>query len=133
MARPRGFDEQEVLRQATALFGYEGFDAVSVDRLTSVLGLSRASFYKIHGSKHGLMRAALEQVCDRARAGEVTHDTQNLVLVALLELAPHHDGLRALTERAVGLCFDDDPRRLGERLLIRARRTPPHREEGDRA
>lgn len=131
MARPRGFDEQEVLRQATALFGREGFDAVSVDRLTSALGLSRASFYKIHGSKHGLMRAALEQVCDRASADEVPDDARDLVLVALLELAPRHAGLRALTERAVALCFDDDPRRLGERLLIRARRNPPHREEGD--
>ena len=91
MGRPRGFDETEVLHRAVNLFGQHGFNAVSVDTALRALGLNRASFYKLYGSKHGLMRAALEQVCHRAQAGDIDQDSRDLVLVSLLELAPIDD------------------------------------------
>ncbi|VXB41804.1 TetR/AcrR family transcriptional regulator [Citricoccus sp. K5] len=122
MGRPRGFDEDEVLRSATTLFGRRGFDAVSVDTMLAALGLSRASFYKLHGSKHGLMRAALEQVCQRAQDGDVDDDSRDLVVVALLELAHVSEGMKRLTSRAVELCFANDPHMIGQHLLARANR-----------
>lgn len=122
MGRPREFDETEVLRRATTLFGQRGFDAVSVDVALGALGLNRASFYKLHGSKHGLVRAALRQVCQRAQAGDIDQDSKDLVVVSLLELAPANDDMRALVNRAVELCFASDPHGIGQHLLDRANR-----------
>lgn len=112
-----------MLRRATALLGQRGFDAVSVDVVLRALKLNRASFYKLYGSKYGLARAALEQVCDRARAGDVDQDSMDLVVAALLELAPVSDDMRKLAGQAVDLCFAGDPRRVGQHLLSRANRT----------
>lgn len=123
MGRPRGFDETEVLHRAVTLFGQHGFNAVSVDTALRALGLNRASFYKLYGSKHGLMRAALEQVCHRAQAGDIDQDSRDLVLVSLLELAPIDDDMRNLTGRAVDLCFASNPSHIGQHLLDRANRT----------
>lgn len=123
MGRPREFDETEVLRRATSLFGHRGFDAVSVDTLLGELGMNRASFYKLFGSKHGLVRAALEQVCERARGGDVEQDSKDLVAVCLVELAPVNQDMRSLTSRAVDLCFANDPTLIGQHLLARANRT----------
>lgn len=111
-----------MLRNATTLFGRRGFEAVSVDIVLTVLGLNRASFYKIYGSKHGLVRAALKQVCERALDGDTDEDSKDLVVVALLELAPSSGDLKRLTARAVHLCFADDPSEIGRHLLIRANR-----------
>lgn len=122
MGRPREFDETEVLRRATALFGAQGFDAVSVDMVVKALGMNRASFYKLHGSKHGLARAALEQVCERARHGDVPGECKDFVVVALAELSRSSDEMRALAARAVELCFGNDPALLGQHLLDRANR-----------
>lgn len=122
MGRPREFDEGEVLRRATALFGCRGFDAVSVDMLLAALGMNRASFYKLHGSKHGLARAALEQVCERARGGDVDEESRDLVVVALVELAGLSEDMRHLVARATELCFASDPALIGQHLLVRANR-----------
>ncbi len=122
MGRPREFNEADVLRQATALFGQRGFDAVSVDTALGALGLNRASFYKLYGSKHGLARAALEQVCQRAREGDVDQDSKDLIVVSLIELAPSNNDIRDLTAQAVALCFASDPNLIGQHLLTRAYR-----------
>ena len=123
MGRPREFDESEVLRRATTLFGRRGYDAVSVDTTLGALALNRASFYKLYGSKHGLLRAALEQVCQRAQTGDVDQDSKDLVVVSLLELAPANDDMRHLATRAADLCFASDPTLIGQHLLARANRT----------
>lgn len=123
MGRPREFDESDVLRRATTLFGQRGFDAVSVDAVLSELGLNRASFYKLYASKHGLIRAALDQVCERARVGDVDQDSMDLVVVSLLELAPVDDVMARRTATAVELCFDANPTLIGQHLLARANRT----------
>ncbi|ROS71865.1 TetR family transcriptional regulator [Curtobacterium sp. PhB130] len=123
MGRPREFDESDVLRRATTLFGQRGFDAVSVDAVLSALGLNRASFYKLYGSKHGLAQTALAQVCERARDGDIDQDSKDLVVVSLLELAPVNDVMAQLTSSAVDLCFDTNPTLIGQHMLARANRT----------
>lgn len=123
MGRPREFDESDVLRRATTLFGQRGFDAVSVDAVLSAVGLNRASFYKLYGSKHGLVQAALRQVCERARVGDIDQDSKDLVVVSLLELAPVNDVMAQLAATAFEVCFDANPTLIGQHLLARANRT----------
>lgn len=59
MGRPRGFDEQETIRSAAALFASSAYDGLSVDDLVTALGVHRNSLYKTFGSKRGLYLAAL--------------------------------------------------------------------------
>ena len=60
MARPRTFDESEVLEGAVALFRERGFEGTSVPELTERLGICRQSLYKEFGDKRGLYLRALE-------------------------------------------------------------------------
>ena len=120
MGRPREFDEDQVIRKAIALFGERGFNAPPVDAILSSLGINRSSFYKLFGSKHGLLHAALEAVCQEANAGEVTEDAKNLVVVTLVEVAPTSHEMRGLILDASVLCFGKDNAALGEHLLNRA-------------
>lgn len=61
MARPRGFDEMEVLEGAVKLFRERGFENTSVPQLTEKLGICRQSLYKEYGDKRGLYLRALER------------------------------------------------------------------------
>jgi TetR/AcrR family transcriptional repressor of nem operon len=65
MARPRQFDEAEVVRNAMEAFWSHGYDGASVDDLAEVTGLNRSSLYNAFGGKLELFCAAL----DRYRAG----------------------------------------------------------------
>jgi TetR/AcrR family transcriptional repressor of nem operon len=61
MGRPRGFDEEEVVRAAVPLFAAAAYDGISVDDLVARLGVHRNSLYKTFGSKRGLYLAALRR------------------------------------------------------------------------
>ena len=61
MARPREFDESEVLDAAIAAFWRGGYAATSISDLQAATGLSRGSLYKAFGYKHGLFLAALDR------------------------------------------------------------------------
>jgi TetR/AcrR family transcriptional repressor of nem operon len=60
MARPRKFDESDVVAAARDEFWSRGYAATSVDDLTSVTGLGKGSLYGAFGDKHGLFLRALE-------------------------------------------------------------------------
>jgi TetR/AcrR family transcriptional regulator, transcriptional repressor for nem operon len=64
MARPRTFDEPEVLRQAREAFHDHGYGGTSVEQLTAATGLQRSSLYGAFGDKHGLFLRAFAQYCD---------------------------------------------------------------------
>src|SRR3954462_1360010 len=59
MGRPRGFDEEAVIRAAVALFAGRASAGLSVDALGTGLGVHRNSLYKTFGSKRGLYLTAL--------------------------------------------------------------------------
>ncbi|WCZ33055.1 HTH-type transcriptional repressor BdcR [Corynebacterium massiliense DSM 45435] len=122
MGRPREFEEAEVLSTATRMFGRRGFNALSVDAVLTELGLNRSSFYKIYGSKHGLFRAVLEAVCANAEAGAVDNAAKDFTVVSLVEVAPGSRDVRALTQRAVQLCFGDDFCAVGQHVVSRVHR-----------
>ncbi len=51
MARPREFDEGEVLNRALATFWEHGYEGTSIDDLVAATGLGRASLYGALGDK----------------------------------------------------------------------------------
>lgn len=60
MARPRQFDEDEVVRAARDQFWSAGYNGTSVDDLSAVTGLGRGSLYGAFGDKHALFLRALD-------------------------------------------------------------------------
>jgi AcrR family transcriptional regulator len=68
MARPREFDEADVLDRALSTFWEHGYEGTSIDELVAATGLGRASLYGAFGDKEQIFAKALERYC--ARAGE---------------------------------------------------------------
>jgi len=65
MARPREFDEGQVLDRAVDLFWSKGYEATSVRDLEEATGLSRGSLYAAFGDKERLFLAVLDRYCER--------------------------------------------------------------------
>ena len=59
MARPREFDEQQVVRRALDLFWHRGYNATSVNDLLAATELSKSSLYESFGNKRELVVEAL--------------------------------------------------------------------------
>jgi TetR/AcrR family transcriptional repressor of nem operon len=68
MARTRGFDEDEVLDRAMALFWRKGFEATSIEELVGVSRINRASMYAAFGDKRRLFLAVLDHYLTRVNA-----------------------------------------------------------------
>src|SRR5260221_9815304 len=61
MARPRAFDEGDVLDRATDVFWRLGYDGASMTELTKAMGINSPSVYAAFGSKRGLFEAVLDR------------------------------------------------------------------------
>lgn len=57
--RPRQFDRQDVLSQATRLFWANGFRSTSVEDLLNEMGINRGSMYATFGDKRSLFIEAV--------------------------------------------------------------------------
>ncbi|MBX2822922.1 MAG: TetR/AcrR family transcriptional regulator [Rhodothermaceae bacterium] len=68
MARPRSFNEQEVLDQAVNIFWRKGFADTSIGDLEEALGMGRQSIYNTFGDKRALFVRALQQYYERGSA-----------------------------------------------------------------
>ena len=60
MARPRNFDETDVIQRAMQAFWRNGYEATSISELEEATGISRISIYNAFGDKEGLFLAALD-------------------------------------------------------------------------
>lgn len=70
MGRPRQFDRDAALTRAMHLFWEHGYEATSLSRLKTVLGISAPSFYAAFGSKEALFQEAVQRYL-------ATHGTVN--------------------------------------------------------
>ena len=129
MGRRRTFIESEAIGSATAVFAERGFAGASVDDLVRATGVNRASLYGVFGSKDGLFQRCLTEALaalspaatsgSPADAAEAGHEKLDLVLVALMEIAPGDPAAREALEVALnraGITAEA----LGRRLLERA-------------
>ena len=69
MARPRTFDETEVLDRAVQLFWTHGYDGTSIADLEAATGLGRQSLYNTFGGKRELFVRALKHYHAQAADG----------------------------------------------------------------
>jgi AcrR family transcriptional regulator len=83
MARPRAFDEGEVLDHAMDVFWRLGYDGASMNELTRAMGVNSPSLYIAFGSKRGLFDAVL----DRYEARRAPHRAWMLEGETALEVA----------------------------------------------
>ncbi len=103
MARPREFDESEVLDAALGVFWRLGYEGAAISDLERATQLKRQSLYNLFADKHGLFLAALERYRYHVRLSLVPLDRADAGLPALrryLEavLAQYRAG-------KVGACF----------------------------
>ncbi|WP_158904554.1 TetR/AcrR family transcriptional regulator [Burkholderia sp. L27(2015)] len=68
MARPRAFDEGDVLDRAMDVFWRQGYEGASMTELTKAMGINSPSVYVAFGSKRGLFDAVLERYRTRRAA-----------------------------------------------------------------
>jgi AcrR family transcriptional regulator len=68
MARPRVFEEAEVLDRAMEVFWRHGYEGASMAELTKAMGLNSPSIYMAFGSKRGLFDAVLRRYRERRAA-----------------------------------------------------------------
>ena len=65
VARPREFDEDEVIDRALTTFWEHGYEGTSIDDLVAATGLGRASLYGALGDKERIFGRAVERYCAR--------------------------------------------------------------------
>ncbi|GAA3788891.1 TetR/AcrR family transcriptional regulator [Amycolatopsis tucumanensis] len=96
MARPRSFDEKQVLNAVRDQFWDAGYAATSLEDLMRVSGLGKGSLYAAFGDKRQLFLRALRAYTD---------DNHRRLREALAEAPRALDALRMLLEAPV----DDSP------------------------
>jgi TetR/AcrR family transcriptional regulator, transcriptional repressor for nem operon len=63
VARPRKFDEEQVVAAARLVFNETGYHGTSVDDLSRVTGLSKGSLYGAFGDKEALFQRVFDEYC----------------------------------------------------------------------
>lgn len=102
--RPRAFDRDAALAEATRLFWTKGFEATSIADLTQAMGIGAPSLYAAFGSKEALYAEALRYY----------HETnQHFVWAGFLSAATAREAVRSLlmdSAAALTGCVADNPR-----------------------
>ncbi|MBS1063846.1 TetR/AcrR family transcriptional regulator [Gluconobacter wancherniae] len=70
--RPRSFDREVALEAAMRLFWKYGYEGVSFQQLTAVLGIGAPSLYAAFGNKKALYREALDRYVDMRGASDLS-------------------------------------------------------------
>ncbi|MEM9332712.1 MAG: TetR/AcrR family transcriptional regulator [Pseudomonadota bacterium] len=106
MARPRTFNEDEIIEKAMFAFWKQGYEATSIGDLETATGISRISIYNAFGDKEGLFLKAL------SKYHQIAYDFFNEEFV--------NGGLRSISELFEGIASDkpnDAPQRFGCMLV----------------
>jgi AcrR family transcriptional regulator len=119
--RPRSFDTEATLAQATLTFWRQGYATTSLDDLSAATGLNRPSLYGAFGDKHELYLQALRLYTEQS----------NKAIEAALQGRPVRDGLLRIYEQALQLYYPADEAARGC-LLIGTAATEAPRDEAIR-
>lgn len=119
--RPRSFDTEATLAQATLAFWQRGYAATSLDDLSHATGLNRPSLYGAFGDKHALYLLALRLYTEQS----------NAAIAAALADRSLRDGLLHVYELALQLYYPPDEAARGC-LLIGTAATEAPRDEAIR-
>ena len=93
MARPREFDQNDVLDKVVGVFWSRGFEATSIQDLEEATGLKRGSLYNAFGDKatlfheafdHYMQQSAVRRVLNNGSNGSA-RDTIDAILDAVVE------------------------------------------------
>lgn len=122
MGRAKEFDPAVVVGLAARLFAESGYEGCSMDQLVRGTGVHRGSLYGTFGSKRGLFVECLKAAtgASAGRDGGTGRRVDDLLLVALVELAHRDPEVRSICAAAVRDLGDDPQRRLGAAVLARA-------------
>jgi TetR/AcrR family transcriptional repressor of nem operon len=115
MARPREFDEANVLEAAMHCFWVQGYELTSVRDLAEEMGITGASLYNAFGDKRSLYRRALDYYLEQS-----VHDR-----VSRLDRLPPYAALRAFFNEIIERSVMDKERR-GCFLVNSALELAPH-------
>jgi AcrR family transcriptional regulator len=102
--RPRAFDRNKALDQATRLFWVKGFEATSIADLTRTMGIGAPSLYAAFGSKEALYAEALRHYGDT---------NEHFVWAGFLAAPTAREAVRSLlldSAAALTGCLADIPR-----------------------
>lgn len=116
MARPRDFNEDEVLDAIVGRFWAHGYEATSVRELEEASGLGTASLYNAFGDKRALFRAALERY---------TEQRTRICLDKIEQIASPAGRIRTFVARVTEAALQD-PDRLGCLVINTAIELGPH-------
>lgn len=94
MARPREFDEEEVLDAAVECFWRRGLESTSIRDLAEASGVNQPSLYNAFGGKRELFAQALERYAtlrmrERIRRLEQKHPPKEAIRAFFRELVSH--------------------------------------------
>ena len=106
MARPRQFDEAEVLERAADAFWTKGFGATSTRDLTECTGLTQSSIYAAFGDKRGLFLRSFKHYL-----GRILHER-----IARLETLPPGQAISTFFAEVIERSLAD-PRHRGCMLV----------------
>lgn len=96
MARPRTFDENQLLIKVARIFRHKGYATSSVRDLEAATGLTSGSLYNTYGDKRGLFEAAS------------AHYNQSVLARRLAQYAPEGSGTKGLLALFLSLLNEPD-------------------------
>jgi len=91
MGRPREFNYEQVVTRVSEVFWSKGFQATSLDDITTATGLNKGSLYSSFGNKEALFRLALRKYVgdgpfEGFRAEEISPDPVNALVLLYRKL-----------------------------------------------
>jgi TetR/AcrR family transcriptional repressor of nem operon len=116
LARPREFDEEEVLDAAIECFWRRGLEATSIRDLAAAMGVNQPSLYNAFGDKRELFAQALERYADRSMRERIER---------LEQKHPPKDAIRAFFRELVSRTLSD-PDQRGCLIVNSALEVAPH-------
>ena len=96
VARPRKFDEDQVVRASRDVFWSQGYAGTSVGDLGEATGLGRGTFYHTFGDKHAMFLRNLDDYCTETCDG-VRAQLRDPEMVACDRLVVHVESITVST------------------------------------